>query len=114
MMACRVDSYVHKVFWMIWSFLLLCCDIVFVLEFGKWDYRKISSLSHEDVVNFHRHAEKLARSMIKAGQDHGGSVLIADMDNFSLSSYASHECKICCDFDFIGINWTLSLLLSEL
>ena len=67
---------------------------MYLTETGKWDYRKLSSLSEEDLLIFQKYAEKVTRSITKAGQMHGGTAVIYDMDGFTLKNYASRDCKM--------------------
>lgn len=37
------------------------------MEFGKWNYREISSLSKDEVVVFQKYYEKMARHVVQDG-----------------------------------------------
>ena len=65
------------------------------MEYGKWNYRGISSLSKDDVVIFQKYYEKIARHVLKDGMANSnqGVVFICDWDGFNWKNFASRECK---------------------
>lgn len=67
--------------------------IVFVCEFGKWNYRELAKLPQEEQDAFHKHLEFYDRSMSKdaaANQDHA-TALIMDFDGFEMGHFATSK-----------------------
>ena len=67
------------------------------MEYGKWNYREISNLSEEEVKDFYKYCEKLARLESRDGDNNNsqGIVTIVDWDGFALKNFASREGEIC-------------------
>ena len=69
--------------------------IVYVIEYGAWNYRKISNLTTEELITFNKYYEKLTRYVIRDGHSNNeqGVVLICNYDGFALKHFASSEGK---------------------
>ena len=67
------------------------CSAVYVLEFGKWNYRKFSQMSAEKVEEFWMYYEQCARRAERDSALHNGegTCFIVDWDGFSLKHYAA-------------------------
>ena len=75
------------------------CFAVYVMEFGKWNYRALTHLSPEQIEDFWMYYEQCARRAERdsALRKNGGNVFLLDWDGFSLANYASGPGKyICC------------------
>ena len=64
---------------------------VYVVEFGKWDYRSLVQMSPKKIEEFWMYFEQCARRAERdsASSNNEGTVFILDWDGFNLKSYAS-------------------------
>ena len=63
---------------------------VYVIEFGKWDYREWAQKPEEKLKEFWKHFEKHIQLQSKDGGE-DGVVEIVDWEGFSLSHHASRD-----------------------
>ena len=67
--------------------------IVYVVQFGKWDFRGWAQKPEEKVEEFWKYFEQYVKRHEKDGERNGGEgvVDIVDWDGFSLSHHASKK-----------------------
>ena len=68
-------------------------SIVFVMEFGKWDYRGLADLPQDELDDFHKYYHQFVRRVSReaAANNDQGVVFICDWDGFALRNYASSK-----------------------
>ena len=68
---------------------------MYVLEFGKWNYRDLARKPEEKIQEFWKYFEQYARRVQRdaAVNNHQGTACITDYDGFRLAEYASSSGK---------------------
>ena len=64
---------------------------VYIIEFGKWNYREWALKSDEKIAEFWTYIEQCIRRHKKDADEGKGAVDIVDWDGFSLSNHASKD-----------------------
>ena len=64
---------------------------VYVLEWGKWNFRVLGNLPKDELESYNRYEEKLIRQALKdeAADNGEGVIIIIDWDGFSFTHFAS-------------------------
>ena len=68
---------------------------MYVVEFGRWDFREWAEKPEEKIKEFWKYVEQLLRCQVKDAELNGGRGIVdlVDWDGFSLSHHASPKGK---------------------